>query len=388
MLFYALLAVLLWPSEGSDRPFVAARTVGEKAAKRSGSACGCCWPSCRWSARAAHRRRSTTCVAVLHHGQPGWLAHIDRSTESLFLHHGTTMAILLAVVCLVVAAGVLMPPKVTQITVVLAVVVFALIWVAVQTSVAFWPAGLRPQRRAGDPDRVALLATRRGRPRRRPASGGLTGMVMSTPSWLYYLFGALMLVVAAYCSTLLILGVVTDRPAGRDVEISHLFMGVAMAGMFVGGWSFGPSAIWEIIFSLLMIWFLVASVQSVQRYGLHLPHASIHALMNFTMLLMYWFPVGASTFRIDVHVRGVVGRQARSGAGPRPGPHPLRLGRVHPGLAGQGSDPFRQSRPGVRHERVGRVFVGRQTLRRRRSHRPWPSTRRWPRRGWWTSATW
>jgi len=33
VLFYALLAVLLWPSEGPDRPFVAARTVGVKAAK-------------------------------------------------------------------------------------------------------------------------------------------------------------------------------------------------------------------------------------------------------------------------------------------------------------------------------------------------------------------
>jgi hypothetical protein len=98
----------------------------------------------------------------------------------------------------------------------------------------------------------------------------------------------------AYGSTLLILGVITDRPAGRDVEISHLFMGVAMAGMFVRGWSFGPNAVWELAFSLLMIWFLVASVQSVQRYGLHLPHASIHALMNFAMLLMYWYPVGAS----------------------------------------------------------------------------------------------
>ena len=33
VLFYAVLAVLLWPSEGSDRPFVAARTVGVTAAK-------------------------------------------------------------------------------------------------------------------------------------------------------------------------------------------------------------------------------------------------------------------------------------------------------------------------------------------------------------------
>jgi hypothetical protein len=119
-------------------------------------------------------------------------------------------------------------------------------------------------------------------------------MAMSVPAWLYYLFGALMLAVAAYCLTLLSLGVVTNRPAGRDVEISHLFMGVAMAGMFVGSWSFGSNAFWEIVFALLMVWFLVAGIQSVQRYGLHLPHALIHAVMNFTMLLMYWFPMGTS----------------------------------------------------------------------------------------------
>jgi hypothetical protein len=120
-------------------------------------------------------------------------------------------------------------------------------------------------------------------------------MAMSVPSWLYYLFGALMLAIAAYSVTLLVLGAATGRPAGRDVEISHTFMGVAMAGMFVGDWAFGRSAVWEIIFSLLMVWFVVASIQSVQRYGLHLPHALIHAVMNFAMLLMYWFPVGASS---------------------------------------------------------------------------------------------
>jgi hypothetical protein len=119
-------------------------------------------------------------------------------------------------------------------------------------------------------------------------------MAMSVPAWLYYLFGILMLGVAAYCLTLLVLGVLTDRPAGRDVEISHLFMGVAMAGMFVGAWSFGSNAFWEIVFTLLMVWFLAAAVQSVQRYGLHLPHALIHAVMNFAMLLMYWFPLGST----------------------------------------------------------------------------------------------
>ena len=122
-------------------------------------------------------------------------------------------------------------------------------------------------------------------------------MAMAVPSWLYYLFGVLMLAVAAYCFALLVLGALTRRPAGRDVEISHLFMGMAMAGMFVGSWSFGRSTVWEIIFAVLMVWFLTASIQSVQRYGLHLPHALVHAVMNFAMLLMYWFPMGASGSR-------------------------------------------------------------------------------------------
>ena len=44
-------------------------------------------------------------VAGMNSGQPGWLAHIDRVSESFFLHHGTPAAILLAVVCLIVAVG-------------------------------------------------------------------------------------------------------------------------------------------------------------------------------------------------------------------------------------------------------------------------------------------
>jgi len=127
-----VLAVLLWPSEGSDRPFVAARTVGVTTAKAM-------W-AVLWgilavlSAVGAGRspRSLHDLVAGLDRGEPGWLARMDRATESLFLHQGTTVAVLLAVVCLVVAVGVYLPPRVTQVTVVLAIVVFALIWVAVQ----------------------------------------------------------------------------------------------------------------------------------------------------------------------------------------------------------------------------------------------------------------
>jgi hypothetical protein len=71
-------------------------------------------------------------VAGLDSGQPGWLMRIDRSSEALFLRHGTTLAILLALLCLAIAASVFLPARFTQLAVVVAVVVFAVIWVAVQ----------------------------------------------------------------------------------------------------------------------------------------------------------------------------------------------------------------------------------------------------------------
>ncbi len=132
VLFYAVLAVLLWPRQGSDRPFVAARTVGVGAAKAL-------W-TVMWSVLAIlsvvgsgrSPRALHDLVAGLDSGEPGWLARIDRSTESLFLHHGTTAAVLLCAVCLVAALGVYLPTTCMQMTVVLVIVVFTLIGVAVQ----------------------------------------------------------------------------------------------------------------------------------------------------------------------------------------------------------------------------------------------------------------
>jgi hypothetical protein len=132
VLFYAVLAVLLWPNEGSDKPFVAARTVGLTVAKAIWTAV---WGVLAVLSVVGSGRSPLALhdlVVGLDKGQPGWLAHIDRFSESLLLHHGTTLAVLLAVVCVVVAVGVYTPPTMAQFAVVLAIVVFALIWVAVQ----------------------------------------------------------------------------------------------------------------------------------------------------------------------------------------------------------------------------------------------------------------
>jgi hypothetical protein len=114
---------------------------------------------------------------------------------------------------------------------------------------------------------------------------------MGTPSWLYDLFGALVFLVAVSGVVLLIVSVTVRRLPGWDVDVSHAFMGVSMAGMFVTRWAFGPSAMWEVVFSVLLAWFSIRSAQSIKRWGLHLSHFLIHAVMSFAMLLMYWFPM-------------------------------------------------------------------------------------------------
>jgi Domain of unknown function (DUF5134) len=124
--------------------------------------------------------------------------------------------------------------------------------------------------------------------------------VTPTPAWLYYLFAVMMLAVAAYGLVLLAASVATRRNAGWDVDIAHIFMGTSMAGMYIADWAFGPSAIWELIFTLLLVWFLVQSVQSVITFGIHLTHYLIHAAMSLAMLLMYVFPGGASSGAISM----------------------------------------------------------------------------------------
>lgn len=118
---------------------------------------------------------------------------------------------------------------------------------------------------------------------------------MGTPSWLYYLFAVAMLAVAAYAICLLVVSWKLNDPAGRDIDIAHLFMGTAMAGMFVADWSFWPNGFWELAFFLLLVWFTFRSVQSIRHFGLHVPHEGIHAAMSFSMLMMYWFPASSSS---------------------------------------------------------------------------------------------
>ena len=117
---------------------------------------------------------------------------------------------------------------------------------------------------------------------------------MGTPSWLYYLLAVAMLAVAAYSVGLLGLSLKASDHVGRDIDVAHLLMGIAMAGMFVAHWAFWPPWFWEGAFFALTVWFVVRSVRSVQQYGVHVPHEGIHAVMSLAMILMYLYPMGAT----------------------------------------------------------------------------------------------
>jgi hypothetical protein len=111
-----------------------------------------------------------------------------------------------------------------------------------------------------------------------------------TALWLYDLFGVLVLAVAGYSVVLFVVTVATHRPAGWDVDVAHTLMGASMAGMFVAGWAFGSKFMWELIFTVLLIWFLARSALSIRHFGMHLPHFLVHGVLSLAMILMYAFP--------------------------------------------------------------------------------------------------
>jgi hypothetical protein len=133
VILYALLAVLLWPAAGDrPEPFVAARPLGAGPARVVWAVL---WGSLAYFAVAAQNRTAQglhDAIAGMAAGEPGWLASVNRGTASLLAHRGLAAAVVLAVVLAAIAAGVFLPAPAVRVTVVLAVLVAAVLWVAGQ----------------------------------------------------------------------------------------------------------------------------------------------------------------------------------------------------------------------------------------------------------------
>ncbi|MFZ0170119.1 MAG: DUF5134 domain-containing protein [Acidimicrobiales bacterium] len=119
---------------------------------------------------------------------------------------------------------------------------------------------------------------------------------MSGPTWLADLFAAVMILVAVYSAGRLLASWRWSRPTHADIDITHILMGVAMAGMLVSAINPIPTAVWEFVFVVVALWFIWRCYGFTARHGLsgrdedhvhHLSHYVTHVVMALAMLYMY-----------------------------------------------------------------------------------------------------
>jgi hypothetical protein len=116
---------------------------------------------------------------------------------------------------------------------------------------------------------------------------------MGEPTWLDSVVAAAMIVVSLYCVGRLVAAHRWDRQAAYDVNVSHVLMGVAMAGMFVPSLDVFPRPAWIGIFTAMTLWFFVQSATSGIRWrvdataGRSFSHQVFHLVMASSMLYMY-----------------------------------------------------------------------------------------------------
>jgi hypothetical protein len=130
VILYALLAVLLWPADRSaTAPFTAARAVGTRVAQVLWLVL---WASLAYFALLPGNRTAQglhDMIVGMGSGEPGWLAAVDNHAAALVSHQGLTASVVLAVVLIMIALGVFLPPPLARAAIVLVIVLSAVIWV-------------------------------------------------------------------------------------------------------------------------------------------------------------------------------------------------------------------------------------------------------------------
>jgi len=117
-----------------------------------------------------------------------------------------------------------------------------------------------------------------------------------TPAWLLDIFAALMLVVAAVSAARLVTarpwvrGGAAAGPAGPDVDVAHLLMAIAMAGMLSASLTTLPNTAWEVIFGLMTAYFAWRVWRDAQANGVRAlagGHCAPHLAHSGAMLYMF-----------------------------------------------------------------------------------------------------
>jgi hypothetical protein len=114
---------------------------------------------------------------------------------------------------------------------------------------------------------------------------------MSIPAWLLDIFAALMLLVAAVSAGQLAAGYPSRWVhVDADIAVSHLLMGIAMAGMLVTSLQTLPNVAWEVLFAVMTVWFAWSAWRRSRGAGfgaLAGGHYAPHLVHSAAMLYMF-----------------------------------------------------------------------------------------------------
>jgi hypothetical protein len=128
-----------------------------------------------------------------------------------------------------------------------------------------------------------------------------------------------MIAISIYCSVRLLASRRLHRRINVDVNIGHVAMGVAMAGMLVPALRTLPTGLWEAVFVGLAAWFFWQSTRFVVRHvgaGTegdlhHVSHYLTHLVMSCAMLYMFLAaPAGGATGTGAMSMGAVTGATA------------------------------------------------------------------------------
>ena len=120
---------------------------------------------------------------------------------------------------------------------------------------------------------------------------------MSIPAWILGIFATVMILVAeASAGQLVVARAWTRRGgAGADIALSHLLMGIALAGILVPSLSILPNAVWEVAFAAMTAWFAWCLCRESRGRGMAAVARGDHAspLANSAAMLYLFAALGA-----------------------------------------------------------------------------------------------
>jgi hypothetical protein len=151
---------------------------------------------------------------------------------------------------------------------------------------------------------------------------------MSAPAWILETFAAVMLLVAEVSAGQLVTARAWTRRGGTDADIavSHLLMGIAMAGILVPGLTALPYAVWEVVFAVMTAWFVLCLWResrgrgaAAMAHGHYAPHLVHSAAMLYTFAAL----AGPSVEGAGMSMSGTGGMSGMAGgsSGGMPAPH-------------------------------------------------------------------